>query len=483
MSFYSKRRRYAVALAAMAVLPLAVDRADGVVIASGVDGRFIRVQNIAGPRTLQLGEIEAFLAGVTPSGGVVDNVNDQALISKGASFESSIGTGGHGSDDAPLNGVVDIGGATWTRDSAGEYVADLGTTRNLGSLRVWQRGDACCNDRLQNFNVSLLADNGAGQPGAVVYSADFAGTAPSGSFAAFELPVARTIVPGGEGATGVEMQGSSEARFVRVRNDGGTRTLQIGELEAFLQGVTPSASGLSGNDLSMTFESESGTGGHGASTAPVNNIIDSGADTWTRDNAGYYMADLDGSFDVETVRVWQRGDACCDDRLRDFTVTLLADNNGLPGMELGSASFAGIVPRNDGANGFAELSFDVQEQFTIGAMDTLRIEIDPLLDASDLLQIGASGMGALMIEPGATLELVLLNPLSGPDTFDILDFGSITGSFSNIVNPGDLDLSRLLIDGTITATGSAAAIPEPTSLLLTALTSAALCLGRRRRAM
>ncbi len=147
------------------------------------NGRFIRVRN-NGPvdRLLHIGEIEAFAPGVTPAANF-DGTNDLALSSKGATVESTVGGGGHGNPNATIDGSEQTGGSTWTKQAVGtEIVIDLGGSFDIERVRVHQRNDSCCQDRLMDFTVSLLADDGSGNPGAVVQSASYPGQPPTNSF-------------------------------------------------------------------------------------------------------------------------------------------------------------------------------------------------------------------------------------------------------------------------------------------------------------
>lgn len=461
------------------------------IVVTGTSARFIRVRNNNTPplRLLHIGEIEAFLASVPPASAGLDNTNDVALGTKGASFESQVGTGGHGAVEAVYDGALQTGAATWTRDNAGEYVLDLGQTRSLGTVRVWQRGD-CCGERLSDFTVSLLADNGAGLPGAEVYSQIFPGQTAINTYASFNTAAGRLIRPGGAGAIGVETQGLAGGRFLRVRNNGLVdRALHIGELEAFLAGVTPDPANLDPTDSVAyvgnggSFESQVGTGGHGAVEAVYDGDRQvAGGATWTRGAvAAEYVLDLGQTRDLATIRVWQRYDGCCQDRLSDFTVSLLADNGlGLPGTELYSQSYAG-----NGAYPYSSFAVPhIPAAYTIESTDTLLIELNAATSTSDLFKVDSSGLGALTIEPGATLAVSLLaGTLIQDVTYNILDFGSITGTFTTINLPAlsdpsqYWDLSKLYTLGQITMTA-----PEPSTLVCLVLGALGLaaCAGYRR---
>ncbi len=353
-------------------------------VGGGNAGRFIRIQNNGSAnRYLQFSELEAFAPGVIPAPGY-DNANDLALISKGASFESASGALQHGSTDAPLNGIADTGGASLNYLGIGvNYVADLGSTQSLGIIRPWQRPDGCCQDRLYDFTVSILADNGSGLPGQVVNQRTFGSIVPTNYTTALsfntklvkvgtgmltlagqgtyvgsteiregELRIAN--VTGSATGTGPVTIGTAQARYLAVTADGGAdRLFHIGEIEAFPVGVTPAASYDNTNDVALTAKGASialtvGGGGHGAPEAVLDGVAQTGGNTWTRQStATTIIVDLGQDYNLGQVRVWQRADGCCQDRLSNFTVNLY-DNNG--NVLVNSAKFVGQAPTNSFAS-------------------------------------------------------------------------------------------------------------------------------------
>ena len=169
------------------------------------NGRFIMVQN-NGPtsRRMDIGEIEAFAPGAAlTSGNAGGNAATDYAIGPAASIHSEGVTSGtfsqpHGAtddDDDLIDGMETGGGNTWSSQGIGNFVIiDLGASRDIGTVRVHQRSDSCCDDRLQNFTMSLLADDGTGNPGAVVQSVSFPGQPASGSFAQADFTA--TVIPG-----------------------------------------------------------------------------------------------------------------------------------------------------------------------------------------------------------------------------------------------------------------------------------------------
>lgn len=443
-------------------------------------GRFIRV-NKTKPNNLDtyfhVGEIQALLG----------KGLDWAVSGKGATGSTVYGVGGHGTAANLVSDGADTSSRTWTRDdqqtSPGvfevEALVDLGQTRNIQSIQVLQRGDNCCQNRLQDFTVTLEADDGSGSPGAVLATHYFPGTAPG--ITTIDLAPGQTIQPGGAGAVGTEQAGRI-GRFVMVQNNGLTgRRLHTSEIEAFAPGVTPNNnSAPSTNDITPTsFQSEMGTAGHGSANSVFDGNLETGGSTWTREGiANAYILDLGSTQEVETIRLWQRADSCCQERLENFTVSILSDNgSGEPGGLMGSQNHPGRVTPT---NSYDDVTF--ANAFTIDGDDTLEIDIDPVSGLTDVLQIGPGGTGALTIAPGATLDVNLLS--FAPGTFDLLDAASISGQFDTINLPAvpfDLhwDTSNLHTTGELTL-----AVPEPATCALSAVALAALggYVRRRRKA-
>lgn len=491
MRFATSRhiRRFLSATLAVLVTAIVITPASAVINAVGVEAQFIRINKTTPGDDIQsfhIGEVRALTLGT-----------DYAVIGLGASATTTHGGVQHGNDAALISGVVNTGGDTWSRTDVNtggmfetEALINLGQVRNLQEVQIIQRGDGCCADRLKDFTVTL--EDATNTP--VATSPLFAGTAPFST--SFVVGTGSEILPGDNGVIGTETVGSG--RFVQVINNGNAnRPLHIGELEVFADGVAPGPNGNVGggntplnnpNDLATTsagasIVSASTQGGHGVPGAVIDGLEQTAGTTWTKQQVGggsQITVDLGGTFDVGTVRVHQRNDGCCQERLQNFSVNVFADDGaGGVGMLLETVSF----PGQPGNNSFGQLSLS-SPAFTIGSNDILKIELDPNAMTADLLQVGVLGNGALTIDSGAMLDLTLLNfdiPIATSQTFDILDFGSVTGTFAaittNLTRAFRLDSTNLLVDGTVTVSN---VLPEPTTAMLALLGVAGLA-GRRRR--
>lgn len=445
----------------------------------GKEGRFVRVTNNGSVnRNLHIGEIETFAAGVTPSNGAGLSANELAATFEADGAASLFATtGGHSFATTVLtDNALQTGGGIYSRSGVGTFaIIDLGSTQNVGTVRTWQRTDGCCQDRLTNFTVSLLADNG-GLPGAVIASQTFDGQAPTNSFATTTF-TSKIINPGGVGVVGTDTELGVDGQYIKVTTAGtgsAGNIFHIAEIQAFNTAAVNVALAANGSTAAML----DGTANHGTEAALINGVNDTGGNVWTVNgvasgpnfNAGA-VVDLGQVRDLTSINVFQRGD-CCDDRLQKYTVTVESSN----GTVLNSQFFLNPAPDN---------SFQpvvLPDLVVLEYGDTLVIDIDGAAHIADLLKIGAAGLGELRILPGANLVINVLSPLAAGDTFTVLDFGTISGSFSNIsvlgASAGQLDFGNLL------TTGQISVIPEPVTGLLSMAGLAALGLrtGRRRRA-
>jgi hypothetical protein len=315
------------------------------------------------------------------------------------------------------------------------------------------------------------------------------------------------VAVGGVGAIGEQTFAGTQARYVRIHTDESglpadtTSTdvnrfgFHISELEVFSEAqMVPIASAIDadGNLARSTkgasFATQIGEGGHGLDGNVINGILDESAAVWTRNPLKVDgnlvpgpvegLLDLGGDRLVGTIRVWQRPNAV-PERLRNFTVTVEDENHDV----LQTFYYPGQVP--GGAATFAQFDLDITTNvYTVGAKDILALEVSPLSETSDLLRIGVDGngnggTGILKLEPGASLAILNIDEetlFTAGQSFHILDFASVQGTFETISLPGGQslwDVSELYTTGVITV------VPEPSSAAL--LLGGVLFLGGRLR--
>jgi autotransporter-associated beta strand protein len=203
------------------------------------NGRFIRIQNNGtANRRLDVGELEVFAPGVVPAvdhangnNSVLNPAQDLAFSGNGASLHSKGATsnfnGGHhgGNDNARFfDARENNGGNTPAIQGVGAFwIVDLGSSQDIGTVRAHQRNDTCCQDRLENFTISVMADNG-GNPGAVVHSASFGARPATSGFGEVNLIVTMD--------NSVTMVGTGTATLAGNNSYDSDTTVQAGTLVA-----------------------------------------------------------------------------------------------------------------------------------------------------------------------------------------------------------------------------------------------------------
>ena len=262
--------------------------------------------------------------------------------------------------------------------------------------------------------------------------------------ASADLTITVINVPGLLGASG---------RFIEVvKNDTANTRLHISEIEVFQFGVNPNEAdgdGTSSNDLiqngSPSTETPPTTTSldHGDPNFVFNGEIESGGSVWsTAGDLGVeprYMLDLGGSNTINTVRIFGRGDACCFDRLQNFTVNIYADDGtGSPGELVNSEHFSGTAPAGNAGNIELSLaipdpgirSFSVDKSFIPqGEAITLAWEVNSESSGVSISNIGdvtamtdADGVGSILVNPGpdsnTTYTLTAVRP-NGTSTAQI----------------------------------------------------------------
>jgi VCBS repeat-containing protein len=303
-------------------------------------GRFVRVQNNGGAsRRMDIGEIEVFAAGVSPSvdhvggQGALNPGTDLATLANGAVVHSQTTNQPHGFNNTTVINGTENTGAMWSTNGVGNFVIiDLGSSQVVETVRVHQRNDGCCQDRLRDFTVTLLADDGAGQPGAVLASGVFATQPANNSFGEIVLP------PGPDFATGT---GSLVATVTGINdapvavNDTGTTT---NEITVATVDVLANDTDVDSNDdaSNFTVDSIDSVVTDGASAVTVGNFAIVGNQVEFSPSPTFSALDLG---DTETVTVTY---TMSDNEGATSTATATIAVTGLPNIPVANDDAVGI---------------------------------------------------------------------------------------------------------------------------------------------
>ncbi|HYN84655.1 MAG TPA: PQQ-dependent sugar dehydrogenase [Pyrinomonadaceae bacterium] len=262
-------------------------------------GRYVRVQ-LTGADYLSLAEVQVF--------GTQAPVQTANLALGRATSQSSTGFGGVAS--RAVDGNAD---GVWTRNSMSTTLSepqawwevDLGASRQLDHVRVWNRTD-CCTDRLANFYV-LVSD-------APFASTDLTATLGQAGVSAFHVA--------GQAARPTRVAVNRSGRYVRVQL-AGTNYLTLAEVEVWSV-VPPVPAGSVNFALNKTAGQSSTAFGAAASRAADGNTS---GDWFTSNSVSstfngpqeFWEVDLGAVERVNQIRLWNRTD-CCSARLSNFYV-------------------------------------------------------------------------------------------------------------------------------------------------------------------
>ena len=175
-------------------------------------GRFVRVERIDnGAADYQPQIAELIVEGVAPLENVALN---KPVVATGNTWPGF-----------PAGNVNDGLAGTITHPQAGDagpfqFDIDLGDNYALDHINVYNRGDGCCPERLGNYTVSLLSDDG-GAPGAVLWSALVRDDGTNSGNGGLDELLAS------------DGTGTFAGRWLRIASEGVQYGPQLAEIEAF----------------------------------------------------------------------------------------------------------------------------------------------------------------------------------------------------------------------------------------------------------
>ncbi len=282
------------------------------------------------------------------------------------------------------------------------------------------------------------------------------------------------------GTQGLDVKGSGTLILGASNNySGGTTIYAGGTLQVGDGGALPVA-GTVTNNAALVFNS--------SGTVTVNGVI-SGTGALSQNGSGTVVLGASNSYTGPTtlyngtLKLASSGSLASnliDIRIGTFDV---ADKTGYilgSGKTIkGNGSIDGAVTVMGTVSPGESPGLLTVDNMTFGSGSMLNIEIAGT--APGTLYDVLNSTGAIDLQSGSTLKLIFLNGFS-PDIyniFDIMNFSSLTGAFSNldlpVLNSGlHWDTDNLYSDGTLSV------VPEPATWLLLALGATGLLFYRRR---
>ena len=195
-----------------------------------------------------------------------------------------------------------------------KYTIDLGSLQPLNKLRILNRNDGCCPERLTNYRVSLFAADPAVAAAPAVWTTVVRANGTNSGAGGVDEVLA-----------GANPAGQFNGRWIRLENLNNTSYHpQVAEIEALTspnvalyKTVTASAAVGAGAPASALTDGNSTTSSFPAGAAGATLGF-------------YYQVDLSGDYGLDRLVLYSRHD-CCPERTTNYRVTLFADNAGVPG--------------------------------------------------------------------------------------------------------------------------------------------------------
>lgn len=218
---------------------------------------------------------------------------------------------------------------------------NLGRSWTLNRLRIYNRADGCCPERLTNYRVSILEDNGAGAPAPTpVWTAVIRQNGTNSGAGGFDEVLASQ-----------HAAGTFAGQWIRLENiSGSAYVVQTGEVQALSFDVTTS---------NIALYKPVTTSGPAYASLPASNLNDGSLTTLTHPAGGagatngyYYQIDFLNDYVLDRAVIYARADGCCPERLTKYKVSLFADNAGAPGAETwsGEMHMDGTYPTSGSAD-------------------------------------------------------------------------------------------------------------------------------------
>lgn len=251
-------------------------------------GRYVRIQ-LPGTNVLNLAEVE-----------VLPSIENFALGKTATQSTTSSGGDAARAVDGKVDGAWANGSVTnTTSESEPWWQVDLGASKQIGKIAVWNRTDSCCSARLDDYYI-LVSDSPI--TGDTLAEA----TAQTGV-----TSIHRTTTPNPVSHVAVNASG----RYVRIQL-AGTDVLNLAEVQ-----VVPAVSNMAVGKPAAQSSTSTGGVAPRAVDGNTNGAWASNSVTHTLSEANpWWQTDLGASRQIGSVKVWNRTDSCCSARLGDYYV-------------------------------------------------------------------------------------------------------------------------------------------------------------------
>ncbi|MCB9280778.1 MAG: discoidin domain-containing protein [Lewinellaceae bacterium] len=176
---------------------------------------------------------------------------------------------------------------------------DLGAVYDIEHIRLWNRTDICCDEWLDNFSI-YTSINPIQRPDLD----DLFGTA---------FRIKNRNLKGSP----YDFYQSTQARYIRIQLEGPDKTLVLAEVEVFGPFLENLALGKSATSSSTGF------GGVPSRAVDGNTDGEYNHNSVTHNSSPikpWVQIDLGAEYDLYKIRLWNRTDDCCRDRLNNFTI-------------------------------------------------------------------------------------------------------------------------------------------------------------------
>lgn len=192
------------------------------------------------------------------------------------------------------------------------WAVELPATTSFNLIRVWNRGDGCCQERLRDITVEVFSDVAQANE---IYDSGLLNPGNS-----LNGPRRLDVLPAG-GVSGRVVKVSRTASDPNT-HDGSVLSLGEVQLYNFSEQTLPLGTDLTrANILNMTVAQSSTLGGFTADLA-VNGNNGDFTHTLQSDTEPFWEVNFGENLQLQTVNLHNR-ESCCGSRLRDITIEVL----------------------------------------------------------------------------------------------------------------------------------------------------------------